>query len=76
MVSGSNYSSKVNVIRKGISIRHHVTLDQLPPAKASGGIAGVGDRVILRFQGLDQPLLARIEVSRRDSLRGLKLAEV
>jgi len=27
VVSGSNYSSRVNIIRKGISIKDHITLD-------------------------------------------------
>jgi len=57
-VSGSNYSSKVNIIRKGISIKEHVTLNALPPVFAEGGLNCIGDKLLLRVVGLPQMVLA------------------
>ena len=63
MVSGSNYSSKVNIIRKGISIRDHLTLSQLPQVQSQGGLHCIGDKLLIRLAGFESPILAKAEMN-------------
>ena len=51
VVSGSNYSSKINIIRKGISIKDHVTLSQLPVVHAQNGLNCVNDMLLIKLMG-------------------------
>lgn len=75
-MSGSNYTSHINIIRKGISIKDHITIDQLPAIHADGGLNCVGDKMFLRVFGIPQILVARISISEANGQRGLQINEI
>lgn len=58
VVSGSNFSSKVNLVRKGISIKDHVCLEDLPRTLAEGGLQVLSNLLILRTSSLPEPIVA------------------
>lgn len=53
VVSGSNFSSKINMIRKGISIKDHVCLDQLPTLHSQGGLHCLGNTILMKIVGME-----------------------
>lgn len=52
VVSGSCYTSHINIIRKGISIKDHIKIDELPAIRSEGGLHCVGDKMFLRVYGI------------------------
>lgn len=71
VVSGSNYTSHINIIRKGISIKDHITIEQLPAIQAEGGLNCVRDKMFLRVYGIPQLLVAKISIMEDQGNRGL-----
>lgn len=76
MVSGSNYTSHINIIRKGISIKDHITIDQLPAIQAESGLNCVRDKMFLRVYGIPQLLVAKISITQNQGNRGLQISEI
>ena len=70
-VSGSNYTSHINIIRKGISIKDHVAIDQLPSIMSRGGLFCAEDRVFIRVLGHPQIIVAVIGLNEVDQQRTL-----
>lgn len=62
VVSGSNYTSRVNVIRKGVAIKEHLSLSQLPPIEATGGLHCFEDKLAMKLLGINALFLARVEI--------------
>ena len=75
-MSGSNYTSHINIIRKGISIKDHITIDQLPAIHAEGGLNCVGNKMFLRVFGIPQILVAGISISETNGQKGLQINEI
>jgi len=65
-VSGSNYTSHINIIRKGISIKDHVAIDQLPSIMSRGGLFCADDRIFIRVLGHPQIIVAVIGLNEVD----------
>lgn len=76
VVSGSNYTSHINIIRKGISIKDHISIDQLPAIHSEGGLNCVGDKMFLRVFGIPQILVAKISITESKGQRGLQITEI
>lgn len=60
VVSGSNYTSHINIIRKGISIKDHISIDDLPAIQQEGGLNSVGDKLFIRVFGISQMIVAKL----------------
>lgn len=76
MVSGSCYTSHINIIRKGISIKDHIKIDELPAIRSEGGLHCVGDKMFLRVYGFPQILVAKVGITGGQGNRGLQVSEV
>ena len=71
VVSGSCYTSHINIIRKGISIKDHIKIDELPAIRSEGGLHCVGDKMFLRVYGIPQILVAKVGIIGDQGERGL-----
>ncbi len=60
VVSGTNNTSYINLINKGINVRKLADLSDLPPLSSEDGLLVVGDLMILKFPGIPDPLTLRI----------------
>jgi hypothetical protein len=63
LVSGQNYTSHINIIRKGISIKDKVVLEEIPSILSQGGLNCVGNKAIIRIFGIPQLIVAKLEMS-------------
>ena len=63
VVSGSNYTSHINIIRKGISIKDHISIEDLPAIQSQGGLNCAGNQLFIRVFGMPQIIVAKVELN-------------
>ena len=62
-MSGSNYTSHINIIRKGISIKDHISIEELPSIQSEGGLNCAGNKLFIRVFGIPQMIVTNLELS-------------
>ena len=75
VVTGSNYTSNINIIRKGISVKDHMTLDQLPAILQDGGLFCAADKLFIRVLGIPEIIVAKLESQEVSGKQKLHLIE-
>ena len=76
VVSGSNYTSHINIIRKGISIKDLVCLDQLPAIISQGGLGCAGDKVFVRVLGYPEIIVLKVSLQGQEELTSLSVNSI
>lgn len=76
MVSGSNNTSHINIIQKGISIKDHVMLDQIPPIFNRDGLFTAGDKIFYRVFGYSQLLATQVALKSNGIQKTLQVLEI
>jgi len=76
VVSGTNFSSRINVIKKGISIQDHCVLDSLPAIDSVCGLFTTKDSIIIKLAGMPTYLAAKVEAKMSNGKQGLSITGI
>ena len=73
VVSGSNYTSHINIIRKGISIKDLVSLNELPAILSQGGLGCAGEKVFIRVLGYPEIIVVKVQLQGQEEPSSLSV---